>query len=87
MVQARRKAVLVGLGLDGDDEKIRITRGKNFHLMGGSDQTHQSMQEKCVKLNEKLDIRGKELEDLEKKELLDLAAECKMNVLVPEDPL
>ena len=33
------------------------------------------------KLNEKLDARGKELEDLDAGEFLDLAAECRMNVV------
>ena len=44
------------------------------------------MQEKCIKLNEKLDERGKRLEDLERGEFLDLAAECDMRVKPPEDP-
>jgi len=80
----RRKAKLLGLGLDGDDGDIRITRGHNFHLVGGSHETHQSMQEKCIKFNEKLKGRGKALEQLRRDEFLDLAAECKMNA-IPED--
>lgn len=81
MVRAQRKAKLIGLGLDNDDGEIRITKGENFHLMGGSEETHQCMQEKCVKFNEKLTAKGKQLGELEQKELLDLASECKMNVL------
>ncbi|MGB2823722.1 MAG: hypothetical protein WBF17_22260 [Phycisphaerae bacterium] len=81
MVSERRKAKLLGLGLDNDDECVRITRGKNFELRGGSRDTHEGMQEKCVKFNEKLDAKGKELGDLEHREFLDMAAECKMNVL------
>jgi len=76
-------AKLIGVGLDGDDELTRVTRGKNFHLVGGSDETHECMQEKCIKFNEKLDSRGKQLQDLEQQEFLDLAQECKMNVIVP----
>ncbi len=81
MVRARLKANLLGVGLDNDDGHVRLTRGRNFHLVGGSHDTHQSMQEKCIKLNEKLDACGKELEDLETGEFLDLAAECRMNVV------
>ena len=84
MVRARRKARLLGIGLDNTDGKTRVTRGDNFHLVGGSDETHRSMQEKCLKFNEKLTARGKELEDLEAKEFVDLASECRMNVLSPE---
>ena len=85
MVEERRKAKLLGLGLDDGDGQVRITRGKNFELHGGSKDTHESMQEKCIKFNEKLDARGKELADLEKGEFLDMAAECEMNVVVPRE--
>jgi hypothetical protein len=71
------------VGLDRDDEMVRVTRGTNFHLIGGSHDTHRSMQEKCLQFNDKLSARGKELEDLERQEFLDLAAECRMNVVRP----
>jgi len=74
------KALLLGLGLDNEDGHVRITRGKNFRLFGGSAQTHELMQEKCIKFNEKLDARGKSLEELSKEEFLELASECEMNV-------
>ena len=31
-----KKALLLGFGLDNKDGHIRYTRGKNFHLFGGS---------------------------------------------------
>ncbi len=80
MVDRRRKMGLLGLGLDNDDGHVRVTRGKNFHLVGGSEETHGTMQEKCIKLNEKLDSRGKCMEDLGRSELRDLAAECDLNL-------
>ena len=85
MVSKRDKAKLLGVGLDGRDEHVRITRGKNFELCGGSQDTHEAMQEKCIKFNEKLDARGKELDGLERREFLDLAAECEMNVVARRD--
>ena len=85
MVAKRSTANILGLGLDNDDERVRITRGPNFHLCGGSQGTHEQMQEKCIKLNEKLDSCGKQLSDLERKEFLELAAECEMNVLGASD--
>ncbi len=78
------KAMLLGIGLDNDDGHIRATRGENFRIIGGSQDTHEAMQEKCVKFNEKLKDSGKQLEQLKGRELLDLAAECEMNVLVPD---
>ena len=81
--QRRKKAILLGVGLDNDDGEVRITRGENFHLLGGSQDTHQCMQEKCVKFNEKLDARGKRLEDLNRGEFSDIASECEMPMLQP----
>lgn len=82
MVRERGKATVVGIGLDRDEsDEIRVTRGRNFRLIGGSEQTHEQMQEKCIKLNEKLQDRGKELDDLEGSELLDMARECEINLL------
>jgi len=81
VVSERRKAALLGVGLDAADEQVRITRGENFYLVGGSQNTHEAMQEKCLKFNEKLDDKGKQLENLEHREFLDIAAECNMNVV------
>lgn len=86
MVQERKIASLLGLGLDNNDGEVRVTRGENFHLLGGSNETHRSMQEKCIKFNEKLHARGKQLEDLEQKEFIELASECRMNVVTPGKP-
>lgn len=84
--KCKKKVWLLGLGLDNDDGHVRVTRGENFHLVGGSGDTHEQMQEKCVKLNEKLKDRKKRLEDLRRKEFLELADECQINVVEPEKP-
>ena len=78
-----KKSALLGLGLDNDDGHLRMTRGKNFHLIGGSQDTHDAMQEKCIKFNEKLDIKGKQLENLDSEEFLEMAEECQINVISP----
>lgn len=82
----KKKAMLLGVGLDNDDGHIRATRGENFQIIGGSHGTHQQMTEKCIKFNEKLKDRDKQLEDLHRAELLDLAAECEMNLVEPQKP-
>jgi hypothetical protein len=71
----KRKAGLLGLGLDADDGQTRITRGKNFVLCGGSQETHAEMQETAIKVNEKLDRRGKRLEDVSATEMRDILRE------------
>ena len=66
------KAMLIGLGLDSDDGHTRITKGDNFHLVGGSEETHDRMTETVIKVNEKLDAKGKALEELSKDEFSDI---------------
>ncbi|HBT75867.1 MAG TPA: hypothetical protein DEB39_02845 [Planctomycetaceae bacterium] len=66
---------LFGVGLDGTDGQTRLTRGHNFSLIGGSEETHAIMRETVIKVNEKLDQRGKMLADLEPREMEDLLGE------------
>ena len=65
-------ARLLGVGLDNDDGHVRITTGRNFALVSGSEATHERMQEVCIKFNEQLDRRGRELADLSRDEVIDL---------------
>jgi hypothetical protein len=71
--ERKKKAWLLGLGFDNEDGHLRITRGENFHLVGGSEDTHGTMQEKALKFNEKLKERGRRLEDLSHDEFRDIA--------------
>lgn len=66
---------LLGLGLDGTDGHIRYTRGENFRLVGGSENTHGEMQEKVIHFNEELSRRKKTLDEITRPELDDIARE------------
>jgi hypothetical protein len=68
-VKRRRKAALVGLAFDAEDGHTRITRGDNFMLCGGSQETHEVMQETATKINEELANRSTRLEDVSLPEL------------------
>jgi hypothetical protein len=68
----RSKALMLGLGLDADGHK-RVTSGDNFLLLGGSDETHEAMTEKVIKINEKLTAAGKRLEEVSREEFDDIA--------------
>lgn len=70
------KAVMLGLGLDNKDEHKRITKGDNFYLVGGSEETHEKMTETAIKVNEKLAARGKHLEEVSPGEFADILAEA-----------
>ncbi|WP_269523445.1 hypothetical protein [Coraliomargarita parva] len=66
------KAHLLGLGLDNKDGHKRITRAERFSIVGGSEETHSRITETVVKTFETLDRKGKSLESVEKKELIDI---------------
>ena len=71
----RRKAIMLGIGLDADGHK-RITQGENFALLGGTEETHYRMTETAIKINEKLKARGKQLENVSHEEFEDIAQEA-----------
>jgi hypothetical protein len=68
----KKKALILGVGLDTDGHK-RVTTGDNFALVGGSKETHEVMTEKVVKINEKLSAKGKRLEEVSRAEFDDIA--------------
>lgn len=68
----QRKAIMLGLGLDSDGHK-RVTTGRNFALFGGSEETHELMTEKVIKINEKLVAKGKQLENVGSEEFDEIA--------------
>ncbi len=67
--EVRKSAALLGLAFDNDDGHTRLTRGKNFILVGGCQETHAVMQETAIKINERLDQRSQRLEDVPVREL------------------
>lgn len=69
---SQREAGLLGLAFDAEDGHKRITRGNNFILAGGSEQTHGLMRETIIKVNEQLDARGMKLADVSPDELRDM---------------
>ena len=79
-MKPKEKKVLLGMGLDSDGE-ARVTRGENFLLVGGKAETHENMQEKAVKFNEKLRERGRSLDDIGRDEAMEIAAEIDVKFL------
>ena len=79
----RRRAVILGVGLDSDGHK-RVTTGPNFILAGGSEETHEVMTEKAIKINEKLAAKGKQLEDVSHEEFDDIAHAVGLRRHAPE---
>ncbi len=69
----RRKNGLLGLGLDGTDGHKRVTQGRDFVLLGGSEETHERMTDVVLRMNEKLKRKGKTYGELSANEFEDLA--------------
>jgi hypothetical protein len=85
MAKKKRKATILGVGLDSDGHK-RITTGDNFTLVGGTQETHDQMTEKAIKINEKIKARGKQLEEVTPAEFHDIAQEVGLKPLPPVPP-
>ncbi len=65
-------AGLLGLGLDNQDGHQRVTRGEEFLLLGGSQETHERMQDVAIRVTEGLQDKGKRLQDAAPEEVADL---------------
>jgi hypothetical protein len=72
--QDNRQEVLgfLGVGLDNQDGHRRVTQGEHFLLVGGSEETHERMQDTALKFDEALKRRGKTLKETSAEEALDL---------------
>src|SRR5438105_15150588 len=66
----------LGVGFDSEDGHYRITNNDNFLLVGGSEQTHEHMQDVSIRFNDELQKRGKRLQDTEAEEAADLLREA-----------
>ncbi len=71
-MKPKMKAHLLGVGLDNEDGHTRLTRAEKFSIVGGSEETHDRMTETLVKTFEALKNKGKELEETDSTELVDL---------------
>lgn len=71
----RRRNLLLGLGLDGRDGHVRVTRGDDLFLVGGSEKTHERMQETVVQLDEELKRQGKTIATTSTAELREILKE------------
>ena len=64
-VQEQAINCIVGIGLDqkNDDQEKRVTQSDHFLLVGGSEETHERMQDTAIRFDERLREKGKRLQD------------------------
>ena len=70
-----RQRMLLGVGFDNQDGHKRFTRGDDFVLMGGSEETHEKMTETAIKVGEKLAQKGRTIRTASSEELRDIFGE------------
>jgi hypothetical protein len=62
---------LVGIGFDNNDDMKRITRSDEFLIVGGSEETHEKMQDVAIRFSESLGDNGKRLEEASIEEVVE----------------
>jgi hypothetical protein len=65
---------LLGVGLDSDGH-VRATSGEDFVLLGGSEKTHETMQEQVERFRETLGKMGTDLQRASKEQMREAANE------------
>ena len=63
---------LLGVALDNTDGHKRITRSDEFLLVGGSQETHENMQDIAIRFSDSLKKKGKRLPETPVEEVIDL---------------
>lgn len=66
----------VGVGLDNQDGHDRITESEHFLLVGGSEETHERMQDTAIRFAEALDRKGKKLPEASPREAIEILFEA-----------
>ena len=68
----RRVVGFIGIGLDNQDGHQRLTQSEHFLLVGGSNETHERMQDTAIRFQQALRRRGKPLEDVPVQEVIQM---------------
>ncbi|NNJ71026.1 MAG: hypothetical protein HKP10_07035 [Kiritimatiellales bacterium] len=68
---------LLGVGFDAEDGHVRITKGENYDVLMGSDESHEYIQTLIHKIEDELSSRGVTLDNLTPEEFAELVASIK----------
>jgi hypothetical protein len=66
---------LLGVGLNNTDGHKRVTQNGPFLLVGGSEETHERLQNISIRFNEALEKRGKALSETPVEEVIEILYE------------
>jgi hypothetical protein len=81
MPEGKRKKIirLLGVGFDAEDGHIRITKGKHFDVVMGSDESHEYMRGLIQDIENALDEQGLSLDELTPGEFAELVESLQQN--------
>lgn len=74
--RSTRARFLMGLGLDGDGH-TRVTKGEDYVLLGGTEETHNRMQEDVERFRHRLKKMGTDLQQASPREIVRAAREVR----------
>lgn len=80
MPRGKRKKIirLLGVGFDAEDGHLRITKGKNYDVLMGSDESHEYLQQFIQKIEDELTARNLSLDDLSPEEFREFVKNIKL---------
>lgn len=73
------KAIIVGIAGNSKDNHKRITKGENFCLYGGTEESHDNMIESVLEFNALRTKYGKSLDELTEDEYFKIVNDLKRN--------
>jgi len=71
--EEERRRFLLGLGLDNEDGHTRVTRHEEYVLLGGSEETHERMQDDVERFRHSLEKLGTDMHRASRDELREAA--------------
>jgi hypothetical protein len=71
----RRVVGFLGIGFDNQDGHRRLTQSEHFILVGGSEETHERMQDTAIRFSAALRRQGKRLEETPVEQVIEIFQE------------
>jgi hypothetical protein len=79
MSEEKQKKIirLLGVGFDAEDGHVRITKGENYDVLMGSNESHEYIRQLIQKIEVELENRNISLNDLSPEEFTELVGSIK----------
>ena len=76
-VNKKKIVRLLGVGFDAEDGHLRMTKGENYDVLMGSDESHEYIQQFLGKIEAELKAQKLNLDDLSPDEFTEFVASLK----------